>query len=61
MSGTSMSCPNVVNLAAKLMALNPKLTVAETIQLIKDGCDISTDGRIVLINPKKSVELLKAK
>ena len=61
MSGTSMSSPNVVNLAGKLWSLEPGLSVQEVIGLIKDGCDTSEDGRIILINPKASVELLQSK
>ena len=61
LSGTSMASPNVVNLAAKLFALDPTLTPAQVIKLIRDGADTSTDGRIHLINPKHSAELLKAK
>lgn len=61
MSGTSMSSPNVANLAGKLWALAPDLTVQEVIDLIKDGCDTSEDGRITLINPRASVELLKSR
>jgi len=60
MSGTSMSSPNVANLAGKLWALNPDLTVQEVIDLIKEGCDTSEDGRITLINPKTSLELLRS-
>ncbi len=59
-SGTSMAAPNVANLAGKLLALNPKLTVAQVTELIQRGAEKSTDGRIMLINPKKSVELLKS-
>ena len=59
-SGTSMSSPNVVNLAAKLIALDPSLTPEETIDLIKRGADRSADGRRTLINPKASVALLKS-
>ena len=59
-SGTSMAAPNVTNLAGKLFALNPKLTVAQVIDLIKNGTDSSEDGRIKLINPKNSVETLTA-
>ena len=61
MSGTSMSSPNVVNLAGKLWSLEPGLSVQEVIDLIKDGCDINDDGRIILINPKASVELLRSR
>jgi hypothetical protein len=47
-------------MAGKLFALNPKLTVAQVIDLIKSGTDSSEDGRIKLINPKNSVETLTA-
>jgi len=60
MSGTSMASPNAVNLAAKLLALDYSLTTNDLIKLIIDGADKSDDGRITLINPKRSVGLLKA-
>lgn len=59
-SGTSMASPNVVNLAAKLIALDPALTPEQTIALMKKGADISPDGRRHLINPKATVALLKS-
>ncbi|MBA4136121.1 MAG: hypothetical protein C0518_02250 [Opitutus sp.] len=59
-SGTSMASPNVANLAAKLLALEPKLTVEQTIQFIKLGASRSADGRINLIDPKKSIAVLRA-
>ena len=59
MSGTSMASPNAVNLAAKLLALDYSLTTSDLIKLIIDGADKSEDGRILLINPKQSVELLE--
>ena len=57
-SGTSMAAPNVVNLAAKLIALDPSLTPPEVISLIEEAAEESEDGRRRLINPKRSVELL---
>jgi subtilisin family serine protease len=60
-SGTSMAAPNVTNLAAKLIALDPSLTPTDVVKLIRDGSDLSADGRFRLINPKRSVELLKAR
>jgi len=60
-SGTSMASPNTVNLAAKLLALNPKLTPEQTIHLIVAGATASADGRRHNIDPKRSVELLKQK
>lgn len=58
-SGTSMASPNVTNLAAKLLALDPKLTPVQTIALIREGATASTDGRRHLIDPAASVALLK--
>ena len=60
LSGTSMASPNVANLAAKLFALDPSLTPAQAIDLIKRGATTSEDGRRHLIDEKKSVELLHA-
>lgn len=57
-SGTSMSAPNVTNLAAKLFAINPELTPQEVIELIREGIDVTEDGRRYLINPRKSIMLL---
>jgi subtilisin family serine protease len=58
-SGTSMASPNVANLAAKLIAYDPKLTPAETIDLIRAGATPSADGRLHLIDPKQSFALLQ--
>jgi subtilisin family serine protease len=61
LSGTSMAAPQVTNLAAKLFALNPKLSVAEAIKFIREGAEpSSSDKRLMLINPKRTVELLQA-
>ena len=59
MSGTSMASPNVVNLAAKLIALDPTLTPEKVIALMEKAADPSTDGRRHLINPKATVALLE--
>jgi subtilisin family serine protease len=59
LSGTSMASPNVVNLAAKLIALDPGLSPPEVIRLIEDGATASADGRLHNIDPKRSVELLR--
>jgi hypothetical protein len=60
MSGTSMASPNVTNLAAKLIALDPKLTPELAIHLIVAAASPSADGRRHNIDPKRSVELLRA-
>jgi subtilisin family serine protease len=61
LSGTSMASPNVVNLAAKLFALDPSLTPAKVVELIRQGATSSEDGRRHLIDEKRSVELLQMK
>jgi hypothetical protein len=57
-SGTSMASPNTVNLAAKLLALDPRLTPGQVIHLIVAGATASADGRRHNIDEKRSVELL---
>lgn len=59
-SGTSMASPQVVNLAAKLLAKYPALTTDQLRRLIVDGSDpkrIGGDREIRLINPKRSLEI----
>jgi len=59
-SGTSASSPNVVNLAAKLLAIDPSLRPAEVIDLITKGAQPNDEG-LLLIDPKGSVQLLRSK
>lgn len=59
LSGTSMASPEVTNLAAKLMAVNPALTPEQVIALIKEGATSSGDGRRRLIDEKRSLALLR--
>ena len=60
-SGTSMASPNVANLAGKLLAVDPGLSVEQLIELVKLGADRSGNGRLHLINPKRSFALLRAR
>jgi hypothetical protein len=55
-SGTSMASPQVANLAAKLFALKPELTVAQVRQAVLDGAE--RKGRVNLAHPRKSAQLL---
>ena len=60
LSGTSMASPEVANLAAKLFALDPALKPGDVIDLIHLGLEANPrDPRIHLINPRKSVGVLK--
>lgn len=55
-SGTSMASPQVANLAAKLYALKPALTVAEVREAILQCSD--QRGRVRLIHPRRTAERL---
>jgi len=59
-SGTSMASPNVTNLAAKLFALDPALTPAQARALIIEGARPVPGGNLKLIDPRRTVHLLRA-
>ncbi|HUA01846.1 MAG TPA: S8 family serine peptidase [Candidatus Aquilonibacter sp.] len=61
LSGTSMAAPNVTNLAAKILAVNPGLKPAEVIGIIRNTADATPDGRRHLINPKKAMAAAMAR
>ena len=61
MSGTSMSSPNVANLAGKIWAINPSLSVEDVKNYIISYSDVSEDGRIILMNPKASINAVDKK
>jgi len=60
-SGTSMASPQVANLAAKILAVDPSLTPAQVIALIRDTAERTPDGRRTLINAKKAVAAAMSK
>ena len=55
LSGTSMAAPQVANLAAKLLAVNPTLTPEALIGLITRSAERSDDGRRILMHPKNAL------
>lgn len=60
LNGTSMSSPQVLNLAGKLLTVKPDLTPKQLRDLIINGADDrkAGDRTVKLINPKRSLELL---
>jgi subtilisin family serine protease len=60
-SGTSMSAPQVTNLAAKMLAVNPALRPEEVIAIVRETADRTADGRRVLVNPKRAVAAAAAR
>jgi subtilisin family serine protease len=61
LSGTSMSAPQVANLAGKILAVNPKLTPPEVIAIIQQTAEKSADGRRYLIHPGKAIQAAQAR
>lgn len=61
-SGTSMASPQVANLAAKILAVDPTLTPEEVIKIIIETSTKSEeDENVLLIHPKNAVAKLSKK
>lgn len=54
-SGTSLAAPQVTNLAAKLLAVNPKLSVAEVRSIIETTATAEGTKGLKVINPKAAL------
>ncbi|MCW5634036.1 MAG: S8 family serine peptidase [Rubrivivax sp.] len=61
LSGTSMAAPQVANLAAKLLAIDPELTPPQVIEVIVQTAERTADGRRNLIHPKRAVEVVRGR
>ena len=61
LSGTSMSAPQVTNLAAKLLAVRPQLTPPELVALMQETAEKSPDGRRILLHPAKALAAARAR
>lgn len=59
LSGTSMASPEVANLAAKILAVNPRLTPPQVIDIIVKTAERTRDGRRVLIDPSKAMSAVE--
>ena len=55
LSGTSMSAPQVTNLAGKMLAVNPRLKPAQLIAIMRETAEKTADGRRILIHPANAV------
>ena len=55
LSGTSMASPQVANIAAKMLAVNPKLKPVEVIAIIRETAEKTADGRRILMYPVKAL------
>jgi hypothetical protein len=60
MSGTSMAAPEVTNLAAKLLAINPHLSPEQIIAIIKKSADPGEAPAIRRIDPKLALATVVA-
>jgi len=58
LSGTSMASPNVTNLAGKLLAVDPSLSPPEIIKLIISGSEALNGDEMLIINSRRSLDLL---
>ncbi|MGA8033947.1 MAG: S8 family serine peptidase [Casimicrobiaceae bacterium] len=58
-SGTSMASPQVANLAAKVLAVDPHLTPPQIIAVIRATATTTADGRRNLIDPKKALAMVE--
>jgi len=58
-SGTSMAAPQVVNLAAKILARSPSLTAVQVKKLIVDGAEVKeiAGRKLRIMDPRRSLEL----
>lgn len=55
-SGTSLAAPQVTNLAAKLWALNPDLSVAEVRSIMLDRATVEGERQLLVVHPGKVLE-----
>lgn len=60
-SGTSLAAPQVVNLAAKLLALRPELTTEQLLDLIRSNADpLPGHPGLSIVHPKRTLDAMRA-
>jgi hypothetical protein len=55
-SGTSLSAPQVTNLAGKMLAVNPNLSVAQVRAIIEETATVEGTRKLKVINPTAALE-----
>lgn len=55
-SGTSLSAPQVTNLAGKILAVNPKLNVTQVRAIIEETATVEGPRKLKVINPVAALE-----
>ncbi|MDM7859227.1 S8 family serine peptidase [Alteromonas sp. ASW11-36] len=56
LSGTSMAAPQVANIAAKMFAVNPGLTVTEAIAILNNATTTDGEQALKVVHDKRAVE-----
>ena len=56
LSGTSMAAPQVANIAAKMFAVNPQLTVSQAIEILTNAVTVDGEQGLKVIHDKRAVE-----
>ncbi len=59
LSGTSMAAPQVVNLAGKLWAIYPDLSVSEMVAVLTDTATLEGEEKLTVIHPSKALAALQ--
>jgi hypothetical protein len=59
-SGTSLAAPQVTNLAAKLFAVNPRLTAAQVRAIIEQTASPEGSKKLKVIDPKRAIAAAKS-
>ena len=60
-SGTSMASPQVANLAGKMLAVDPRLSPVDIVEIIVGTANKTADGRRTLVNPRRAVAAVRQK
>jgi subtilisin family serine protease len=60
LSGTSMTAPQVANIAAKMFAVNPSLTVKQAIEILDKTATIEGEQKLKVVHDTRAVEAARS-